>query len=187
VLSRIKGTASNMVMSTRPLIKALSIALFISLLSAIAPARSHSRSSRGRSNNSHTGSRRSRSEAVDRHGRRSRYQAAERNSRWSRSHATYVRVRGRRVRSRWHRVVARASGGGHTAGIHTFMTESWAAENSRGSILRGSPGGAAPTMIAGGEVAGSAGRLASASVNSPSSISRSAGPAVTLGVAPAPG
>src|SRR5262245_15644891 len=186
VLRSMKGTPSNMVMSTRALLKALSIALAISLLSAVAPARSHSRSARGGSNKARASSRRSRSEAVDRHGRRSRYQASERSGRWSRSHATYVRVRGRRVRSRWHRVVARASGGGHTAGIHTFMTESWAAENSRGSLLRGSPAGA-PTMIAGGEAAGSAGRLASASVSSPSSISQAAGPAVTSGVSSLPG
>src|SRR5262245_11793760 len=144
-----KRTPSNMVISTRGSFRSISIALMICLLSAAAPARSHSRSHKG----SARSSRGARSRASDRHGR------------WSRSHATYVRVRGHRVRSRWRRVVARASGGGHTAGIHSFMAESWAAENSQGSLFRGSPG-AAPAMIAGGEATGSAGRLASASVGS---------------------
>ena len=127
-----------MVMSTRGLLKPVSIALTMSLLCAFAPARTHARANR--SAHSH---------------------AYERRGRWSRSHAIYARVRGHRLRSRWHRVVAR-SGVAHTAGIHNFMTESWAAENSPGTWQSGAPG-AAPTMVAGGEASGSAGRMASAS------------------------
>ena len=180
-----------MAKSTRVLFKPLSIALIVLLLSAIAPARSHNRSGRGRSNASagkRSGSSRVRgrgSSVSDRHGRRSRSYASERRGRWTRSHATYVRVRGRLVRTRWHRVVARASGG-HTTGIHNFMTESWAYENSQGSLLRNSQG-STPMMVAGGEASGSAGRLASASVTSPAPLPQAGGLTGQPGMPPAGG
>src|SRR5215467_8773168 len=176
--------------STRVLFKPLSIALIGLLLSAITPARSHNRSGARRSSRS-TASRRSssrgrasRSYASDRHGRQSRY-ASDRRGRWTRSQATYVRVRGRLVRTRWHRVVARA-GGGHTTGIHNFMTESWAYEGSQGSLLRNSQG-SAPMMVAGGEASGSAGRLASASVTSPAPLPQTGGLSSQPAMAPAAG
>ena len=180
-----------MAKSTRVLFKPLSIALIALLLSAITPARSHTRSAARRSSRS-TASRRSssrgrasRSYASDRHGRQSRSYASDRRGRWTRSQGTYVRVRGRLVRTRWHRVVARA-GGGHTTGIHNFMTESWAYEGSQGSLLRNSQG-SAPMMVAGGEASSSAGRLASASVTSPAPLPQAGGLSNQPAMAPAAG